>query len=244
MIKITTIPILQDNYSYLLHDEKTGTTAIVDPSDADPLLKILEARGLKLDFILCTHHHADHTGGNLELKKVTNAKVAGASHDAHRIPGIDILLDESEPFLFGDATMKILKIPGHTLGHIALYFEQEAALFCGDTLFSVGCGKLFEGSPEQMWTSLNLLSVLPPTTKIYCGHEYTEANIQFAKTVDSKNKSLLDYEIRVKELRRQGSPTIPSIFEVELAVNPFLRCKNSDEFAKLRKLKDNFKLMT
>jgi hydroxyacylglutathione hydrolase len=238
MLEITQIPALTDNYIYLLRDQESGETAVVDPSEATPVLTAL--KGEKLNYILNTHHHWDHTGGNLQLQKATGAMVVGFEGDAHRIPGIDRPLKDGQSFSLGQSTAKILFIPGHTLGHIAYHFARDLAVFCGDTLFSLGCGRLFEGTPAQMFHSLARLKNLADDTRVYCGHEYTVANAKFALTIDPKNDALRKRQKEAETLRAQKLPTVPSLLIDEKACNPFLRAATEAEFARLRKLKDDF----
>jgi hydroxyacylglutathione hydrolase len=172
-MQITPIPCLNDNYAYIIYDNLSKKVGIVDPSEAKPIIDFLNKKKIKLDFILNTHHHYDHIGGNIELKKLYKAKVIGFLGDKHRIPGIDISLKDNEIWMFGESKVKILHIPGHTLGHICFFFEKEKIAFTGDTLFSLGCGRIFEGDHKQMLSSLNRIKKLPLDTKIYCGHEYT-----------------------------------------------------------------------
>ena len=222
-MQIALVPLLTDNYGYLLHDPASGATAIVDPSEAGPVLAAAEARGWRLSHILNTHHHADHSGGNLGLKQATAAVVVGPAPDRARIPGIDIALDEGGRFRLGDAEAEILFIPGHTKGHIAFHFRGERALFCGDTLFSLGCGRMFEGTTPMMWASLDKLRRLPAETRVFCGHEYTAANARFAISIDPDNQALRRREREIAELRAQNRPTIPSTMGEERTANPFLR---------------------
>lgn len=240
MLSIQLIPLLTDNYAYLLRDEATKKTAVVDPSEAKPILELLKQKGLQLDYVLSTHHHWDHTGGNKALKQETGCQVVGYAGDAERIPGIDIQLEDNVTFSLGESMAKVLFIPGHTLGHIAYWFEADKAVFCGDTLFSLGCGRLFEGTPEQMHESLQRLAALPGDTQVYCGHEYTVDNAKFALTCEPENKALPERYAEASALREKRQPTIPSTIEMELAANPFLRVKNAGEFAKVRARKDNF----
>jgi hydroxyacylglutathione hydrolase len=248
------IPALRDNYIYLLRDQGTAKTAVVDPSLAAPVVQALSAHGWRLDYILNTHHHFDHTGGNLELKEFYGATVVGPKADRDRIPGIDVDLADDEKFHFGSRTARVIDIPGHTRGHIAFWFKADAALFCGDTLFAMGCGRMFEGTPEQMWTSLSKLAALPKPTRIYCGHEYTEANARFALTLEPGNRPLRERADGVAKLRAQGLPTLPSTLGEELLTNPFLRPQSPEiqasvglagqgavaVFAEVRRLKDQF----
>ena len=253
-MQVTPIPCLTDNYAYIVHDDNFKTVGVVDPSEAKPIISFLKKKNLKLNYILNTHHHFDHIGGNIELKNIYNAKIVGFSGDKHRIPGIDISLVNNENWSFGNSTVKIFHIPGHTLGHICFFFEKEKIVFTGDTLFSLGCGKIFEGSHEQMLTSLNKIKQLPKDTMIYCGHEYTYKNAEFCMKYDSDNIDLKKKFEKIKKLRSQNLPTIPSSLEDEIKSNIFLRCdqnvlkiklnmKNQEDskvFKKVRDLKDSF----
>ena len=253
-MQVTTIPCLTDNYAYVISDNNSKIVGVVDPSEASPVVSFLKKQNLKLNYILNTHHHFDHIGGNLELKKIYNAKVVGFVGDKHRIPEIDITLSNNEKWIFGNKTVKILHIPGHTLGHICFFFEKEKIAFTGDTLFSLGCGRIFEGDHNQMLTSLNKIKKLPKDTMIYCGHEYTYKNAKFCIKYDSGNIDLKNKFEKIKKLRSSNLPTIPSKLEDELKTNIFLRCdqkdlkiklnmKNQEDlkvFRKVRDLKDNF----
>ncbi len=247
------IPCLSDNYSYLIHETETGTTSIVDPSEFNACEKIIK-KYKKLDFILNTHHHADHVGANLELKKKYNSKILGLNSDKNRIPGIDILLEENQKYKIGNLEFKVIFIPGHTKGHIAFFFEKEKIAFTGDTLFSLGCGRVFEGTHEEMFNSLNKIKNLPPDTKVYCGHEYTKSNLNFCLKYDSNNTHLKHKKIEIEKKLNSNQPTIPSTIADEIKSNIFLRCndpeikdrlglKDSSDvevFSKLRDLKDSF----
>ena len=253
-MQIIPIPCLSDNYAYIVNDNNSKTVGVVDPSEAKPIISFLDKKNLKLNYILNTHHHFDHIGGNIELKKLYNAKVVGFAGDKHRIPGIDITLQDNENWNFGDSSIKILHIPGHTLGHICFFFEKEEIAFTGDTLFSLGCGKIFEGDHKQMLVSLNKIKKLPKNTKIYCGHEYTHKNAEFCMKYDGSNNELKKKFEKIKKLRSHNLPTIPSSLEDELKSNIFLRCdqkdlkiklnmKNQEDFKvfkKVRDLKDTF----
>jgi len=252
-MKIEIIPCLSDNYSYLIHDEESNTVAIIDPSEFKTCDKIIKKYN-KLDFILNTHHHTDHVNGNLELKKKYNSKILGFSQDKKRIPGIDILLEENQKQKIGNLEFEVIFIPGHTKGHIAFFFSKEKIAFTGDTLFSLGCGRVFEGTHEEMFYSLNKIKNLPPDTKIYCGHEYTKSNLDFCLAYDTQNTFLKEKEIDVKKKLNSNLPTIPTLLGQEIKTNIFLRCndpeiklaldlKDSSEvevFSKLRDLKDSF----
>lgn len=222
-LEIEIVPILSDNYVYLLRDTDDVATAVVDPGVAQPVLQRLEEKGWRLDWVLATHHHPDHTGGIPELQERTGCRVAGPAGERDAIPGIGLELAEGDRFALGEARATIFETPGHTRGHISYWFEESGALFCADTLFSLGCGRLFEGSAEQMWSSLQKLAALPDETRVYCGHEYTLANARFALSVDPDNAALKDRAAEVERLRAEGKPTVPSRLGVEKAANPFLR---------------------
>lgn len=253
-LEIEQIPVLSDNYVYLLHEPKAGVTAVVDPALAAPVLKRLDARGWKLDWILSTHHHADHTGGNLELKQATGCRVAGARADEARIPGIDLKLAEGDRFKLGEAEAQVLETPGHTSGHISFWFPEAKALFCADTLFSLGCGRVIEGAHAQMWNSLSKLAALPDDALVYCGHEYTQSNARFALSVDPDNPALRERAAEVDRQRAAGKATVPTRLGAERAANPFLRPGNkairarlgmanasdAEVFAEIRRRKDRF----
>ena len=251
-MNIEIIPCLNDNYSYLLHDEVSNTIAIIDPSEFTPCDKIINKNFKKLDFILNTHHHYDHVGGNEELKNKYNSTVLGFEKDKNRIPGIDNFLKNNQDFKIGTLNFTTIFIPGHTKGHIAFYCEKEKIIFSGDTLFSLGCGKVFEGTHEEMFNSLNKLKSLPKNIKIYCGHEYTRNNLDFCLSIDSNNSFLIKKKVAIA--RQNKNCTIPTTMEEELKTNIFLRCDNNslksilkmngasdkDIFSKLRVLKDSF----
>ena len=239
-MKVEIIPCLQDNYSYLIIDEDKLEACVVDPSEAKPIIDYLSGKNINLKYILNTHHHYDHIGGNTELKKKFGSIVLGFNGDAKRIPEIDILLKDNEIWNSGNFKAKIIHIPGHTLGHICFYFFDENLLFTGDTLFSLGCGRIFEGTYEQMYESLNKLKSLPKETKIYCGHEYTLNNSKFCLEHDSENSSLLKKIEFIKKQRNNNLPTIPSTLQDEIDCNIFLRANDLKTFSKLRDLKDNF----
>ena len=240
MLNIEIIPCLKDNYSYLLYDQNTNTVVIIDPSDFKTCDEIISKKYKKLDYILNTHHHFDHVEGNQKLKEKYKSKILGSEIDKDRIPGIDIALKEKENFTIGNTSFEVIFVPGHTKGHIAFYFKNEKIIFTGDTLFSLGCGRVFEGTNEQMFNSLNKLKRLPIDTKIYCGHEYTLKNSMFCKKYEENNKNLKKKIIEIEHKLKNNLPTIPSTIKEELACNIFLRAKNLEDFSKLRDLKDNF----
>ncbi len=251
-LEITVLPALSDNYFYLLKDTATGTTAVVDPPVVDDVLEQLGADG-KLDLIIATHHHGDHTAGIEALKAKTGARVIGPAAEADKIPAIDEQLAEGDSVSVGEATARVFETPGHTAGHMSLYFEDSKALFCADTLFALGCGRLFEGTPAQMWDSLSKFSDLPDDTRVYCGHEYTLSNAQFAVTVDPENEELEQRLAQIEELRANDQPTIPSTLGEERRTNPFLRAadpairahlgmesaSDAEVFGEIRHRKDN-----
>ncbi len=227
-LQIRQIPVLNDNYVYLIHDPQTGATGVVDPAVVDPVVAQLDTEGWRLSHILNTHHHGDHVGGNLELKRKTGCTIVGPRADAARIPGIDVAVGEGDSYRFGGFEAKVFDVPGHTRGHIAYWFPDAAALFCGDTLFALGCGRLFEGTPAQMWASLSKLAALPDDTRVYCAHEYTAANARFALTVEPGNAALKARAEAIAKRRAQGLPTVPSTLAEERATNPFLRPDSPD----------------
>jgi hydroxyacylglutathione hydrolase len=239
-MKIEIIKCLQDNFSYLIIDETNGNACVVDPSEAEPIINFIENNKMNLKYILNTHHHYDHVGGNLKLKRKYKSKVIGFKGDKDRIPEIDIFVENNQIWKMDNFEAKILHIPGHTSGHIAYYFFNEKKVFTGDTLFSFGCGRIFEGTYEQMFDSLNKIKKLPKNTEVYCGHEYTLQNLKFCIANDSKNLKLKDKMIKIKEKIKNGLPTVPSILNDEIECNIFLKAKDVKSFSKLRDLKDIF----
>jgi len=239
-MKVEIIKCLEDNYAYLVIDKKSNSACVVDPSEAEPIITFAEKNNIKLKFILNTHHHFDHVGGNKELKKKYGAKIVGFKNDKIRIPDIDILVKDNQIWKGEKFEFKIIHIPGHTTGHICFYFFKEKLAFTGDTLFSLGCGRIFEGTYKQMYNSLNKLKKLPKNTKIYCGHEYTLKNSLFCSKYEKNNKDLIKKIIDINVKIKKNLTTMPSTIGEELACNIFLRAKNLEEFSKLRDLKDNF----
>lgn len=239
-LNISSIPLFTDNYAWLLQDRATGTLAVVDPGDSAPVEAALAPYGGRLDLILLTHHHADHIGGAQALRERTGARLAGPAAEQHRMPPLDITLTDGQSIAVGASTGTVLATPGHTLGHICYFFNDPAALFCGDTLFSLGCGRLFEGTASQLFDSLRRLSALPPETLVYCGHEYTLSNCAFALAAEPDNPALLQRIEEVRHLRAQTRPTVPSTLAMECATNPFLRAPDSQTLATLRARKDTF----
>ena len=239
-MKVEIIPCLQDNYSYLIIDETNNDACIVDPSEAKPVINFIEKEKINLKYILNTHHHFDHIGGNKELKRKYNSIVVGYKYDAGRIPEINILVEDNQIWKRDNFEAKIIHIPGHTTGHISFYFFNEKIIFTGDTLFSLGCGKIFEGTYKEMFASLSKIKDLPEDTKIYCGHEYTLQNSKFCIEHDPQNLNLQNKITKIKEKLKNNATTIPSTLKDEKECNVFLRAKNVESFSKLRDLKDNF----
>jgi hydroxyacylglutathione hydrolase len=236
-----TVPILKDNYAWLLRDTATGATAIVDPAEGAPIIAALDAAGGRLDLILLTHHHADHIADTDKVRaRFPGCEVVGAAADAHRLPKLDQAVREGDTVRLGDATARIIETPGHTRGQINYFFPDGPILLSGDTLFSIGCGRLIEGDANEMFSSLGKLAALPDDTLVCCGHEYTEANIKFALSVDPDNAAL---RARAEEARRQraaGQPTVPSRMGDERRANPFLLAKSAVALADVRGRKDRF----
>ena len=239
-MKVEIISCLQDNYSYLIIDETNNLACVVDPSEAQPIINYLKNKNINLKYILNTHHHFDHIGGNIELKKKFNSIVVGYKHDSERIPEIDICLENNEIWKSDNFEAKIIHVPGHTKGHICFHFYNEKLLFTGDTLFSLGCGRIFEGTYEQMFSSLNKIKAMPLDTQIYCGHEYTLNNSKFCVKHDPENLSLKKKIHNIEMKLNNSLPTVPSTLKEELDCNIFLRAKDVKTFSKLRDLKDNF----
>ena len=237
---IEIIKCLQDNYSYLIIDPTNYNACVIDPSDANPIINFVESNNIKLKYILNTHHHYDHVGGNLVLKKKYNSSIVGYKADKERIPGIDELVEDNQIWKKNNFEAQILHVPGHTSGHISFYFFKEKKIFTGDTLFSLGCGRLFEGTYSQMYNSLEKIKKISKDTQVYCGHEYTLQNSKFCLKYDSKNLKLKNKINEIKKKLNNGLPTVPSTLNDELECNIFLKAKDLESFSKLRDLKDNF----
>ncbi|MBL4726384.1 MAG: hydroxyacylglutathione hydrolase [Rhizobiaceae bacterium] len=247
-------PCLGDNYGVLLHDEASGQTAAIDAPDGQAVLDALKDKGWSLTHILVTHHHADHTQGIGAVTSKFDCKVIGPTDTMSRVPSIQQGVDDGDSFDFAGHSVRVIGTPGHTLDMINFYFADQGVVFTGDTLFAMGCGRIFEGNPSMMWASLQKLMALPADTVIYCGHEYTQANADFAMSVDGGNPELQKRVEIVKALRAAGKPTLPTVMQVELDTNPFLRAgdagirknlgmENADDaevFAEIRGRKDNF----
>ena len=239
MLEIIPVPAFADNYIWLVRDEASGETAVVDPGDAAPARAEAEHRGWTVSQVWNTHHHWDHSGGNLAMKEATGCTVSGPA--AETIPGRDVALSEGSELRIGDHKGRAIEIPGHTLGHVALLFEDDRIAFVGDTLFAMGCGRLFEGTPQQMYRSLQRIAELPEDTRLYCGHEYTLANARYAAHAEPGNAAIAERQARVEKMRDEGRVTLPTTVAEERATNPFVRSSDWQEFARLRAEKDSFR---
>ena len=253
-IEIAQFACLSDNYGYLVHDPESGQTACIDTPETGPIFSTLDARGWTLSHIWNTHHHFDHAGNNLEIKEKTGCQIIGPAGEAERIPGIDVKVDDGDTVKLGAHEVHVLNVGGHTLGHIAYHLPDTQNAFVGDSLFALGCGRVFEGTMAQMWESLQKLAALPDATTVYCAHEYTSANAAFAVSVDPENDTLQSRVRELTALRADGKPTVPTQIGLERATNPFLRPHDAriraqlgmvdaadvDVFAEIRARKDNF----
>ena len=253
-LEIVTVPCRSDNYAFLIHDSASGRTALVDAPETAPLVAALEARGWGLDELWITHHHGDHVEGVEDFRSRYGCQVIGAAADAHRLPPLDRALGDGDTFGFAGETVQVFDVSGHTVGHIAFYIPGADAVFTADSLMALGCGRVFEGTFEQMWASLSKLAALPPETTVYSGHEYTEANARFALSIEPDNPDLISRRDAVAAARRSGTPTVPSQLSEELKTNPFLRAtrpevkaligmpdaSDADAFAEIRQRKDRF----
>lgn len=257
-LTVVQLPCLSDNYGYIVHDGRTGDTAVVDTPDAETYQRELDRRGWKLSHVFNTHHHWDHTGGNLDLKRANgDVRIIGPVTERDSIPGIDVAVGGGDSFSFGSTTVSVLDVGGHTKGHVAFHFSDDDKIFVGDALFALGCGRMFEGTPAQFWNSLTTLRDLRDETVVYCAHEYTTSNAKFALSVEPDNADLVARAKEIYALRKRNEPTVPSLLGVEKRTNPFLRVDVSDEirrnvgvtetdtgaeaFAKVRAAKDNFR---
>ncbi|MCQ4163029.1 hydroxyacylglutathione hydrolase [Roseomonas sp. GC11] len=240
-VTVQAVPCLSDNYAWMLRDAATGTVAICDPGEAAPVIAALEAAGGRCDIILLTHHHPDHVDGVEGVRARFGAKVIGAADDAHRLPKLDQAVAPGDTVAIGATTGAVIDSPGHTLGHVAYHFAEGGVLLCGDTLFSLGCGRLLEGTAEDMFHALALLKPLPDETLVCCGHEYTQSNARFALTVEPENEALRARAAAVDAARAAGQPTLPVALGLEKATNPFLRAATAAELGRIRSAKDTFR---
>jgi hydroxyacylglutathione hydrolase len=241
MIEIVRIPALSDNYIWLLHEPASGDTVVVDPAEADPVLDEAARRGWRITQIWNTHWHRDHTGGNAAIKATTGCRITGPAAEAAKIPTLDRTVGEGDRVAIGSVAADVLDVPAHTAGHIAYYLPDAHAAFVGDTLFAMGCGRLFEGTAAQMWHNLQRLAALPPETAVYCAHEYTESNGRFARVAEPDNRAIVDRMADVTAARARGAPTIPTTIALERATNPFVRARDAAQLAERRQAKDDFR---
>ena len=252
-LDIHRFPCLNDNYGYLVREPSSGHTAAIDTPDAEKYLAEADRMGWAITHILNTHWHPDHAGGNLRIKEETGCTIIGPAGEAGKIPGIDIAVKEGDTVELGRAMGRVIDVPGHTLGHNAYHFAEQGVAFVGDSVFALGCGRVFEGTMDMMWNSLSKLKALPPETQLYCAHEYTQANARFAVTVDPDNQKLAAYSTWIDERRAENQPTVPTTLEKELQTNPFLRADDPSlqaamghpgdavaTFAEIRGRKDRF----
>jgi hydroxyacylglutathione hydrolase len=240
-LEIVAVPAFADNYLWLVHDQASGETAVVDPGDPAPVLAEADKRGWRITTILNTHWHPDHTGGNLAVKEATGATIIGPAGEDGRVPGLDQAIVEGDRIRLGSHEAEVWEVPGHTIGHIAYIFHEDEVAFVGDTLFAMGCGRLFEGSPEQMHRSLGRLAGLPPEMKLYCAHEYTLANARFAAHAFPDNRDIAARLAEVEQARAAGQRTVPTTIAAERTTNPFLLARNVEHFADLRRAKDDYR---
>ena len=240
MLEIARIPVLNDNYVWLVHEPGSGETTVIDPAVADPVLEEAQRRGWRISQIWNTHWHPDHTGGNAAIKAATGCTITAPTAEAARIPTMDRGVAEGDRVALGPIVAEVIEVPAHTAGHIAYHLPTEQVAFVGDTLFAMGCGRLFEGTPAQMHANLERLGRLPPETRVYCAHEYTLSNGRFALTVEPDNEALVGRMAEVELARQAGRPTVPTTIALELATNPFMRARSVEEFADRRAAKDSF----
>jgi len=240
MIEVVRIPARQDNYIWMAHDDLSGETVVIDPADAAPVLAEADKRGWKIDQIWNTHWHGDHIGGNAEIKVATGCTITGPAAEAARIPTLDRLVSEGDRVKIGTIEAEVIEVPAHTAGHIAYYLPQAGIAFVGDTLFAMGCGRLFEGTPAQMFANMARLAALPPETVVYCAHEYTQSNGRYALHAEPDNQAVIERMREVDALRARGEPTVPTTIALERATNPFMRAASVEQLAQRRAEKDSF----
>ncbi|QNE32540.1 hydroxyacylglutathione hydrolase [Sphingomonas sp. NBWT7] len=240
-LEIVRVPVLSDNYAWLVHDPGSGTTMALDPGEAQPLLDAAAARGWAIGEVWNTHWHPDHVGGNAAIVAATGARVIGPEAERGKIGHLDVGLSEGDTATLGDHVAKVMTVPGHTQGHIAFHFAGDGAIFTGDTLFAMGCGRLFEGTPADMFGNMQRYAALPPETRVFCGHEYTLSNGRYALVAEPDNAAVRERMVEVERLRAAGEPTVPMTIGAELATNPFLRARSVEELAERRQAKDVFR---
>jgi len=240
MLDIVRVPALRDNYIWLVHDRAGGETLVIDPAEAAPVLAAAEDRGWAISQVWNTHWHPDHTGGNAAIKVATGALVTGPSAEAAKIPTLDATVSEGDELRLGDHIATVMETPAHTAGHVSYHFAKDGAIFVGDTLFAMGCGRLFEGTAEQMFTAMQRYAALPGETQVYCGHEYTQANGRYALVAEPDNAAIVTRMTAVDAMRRRNEATVPTTIAEERATNPFMRSRSAEELARRRIEKDTF----
>ncbi len=240
-IEVIRVPVLSDNYVWMARESVSGDVMVVDPAVAEPVLAEADRRGWKITQIWNTHWHPDHTGGNAEIKAATDCTITGPAAEFERIPTLDVRVGEGDVVKFGDATARVIDVPAHTAGHIAFHFPAEEIIFVGDTLFAMGCGRLFEGTAAQMFTNMQRLAALPADTRVYCAHEYTQSNGRYALVAEPDNLELAERMIQVDAMRARGEPTVPTTIGLERATNPFMRASSAEQLAERRAAKDAFR---
>ena len=240
-IEVVRIPALQDNYIWLAHDGESGETVVIDPAEAAPVLAAAQARGWTIGQIWNTHWHGDHTGGNAAIKAATGCTITGPKAEAAKIPTLDVMVGEGDTVRLGAHVARVMEVPAHTAGHIAYHLADAELAFVGDTLFAMGCGRLFEGTADQMWANMQRLAALPSETTIYCAHEYTQSNGRYARAVEPDNADIARRMEQVDAARARGEATVPTTIALERATNPFMRAGSADELARRRAGKDAFR---
>lgn len=240
-IEVHRIPVLSDNYVWLMHDNTSGETAVIDPAVAEPVLRTAAELGWTITQIWNTHWHPDHTGGNAEIKAATGCSITGPAAEFERIPTLDVRVGEGDTVTFGDARADVIEVPAHTAGHIAFHMANHGIIFVGDTLFALGCGRLFEGTAEQMFANMQRLSALPDNTHVYCAHEYTQSNGRYALVAEPENEALIKRMVEIDAARARGEATVPTTIALERATNPFMRAISAEQLGERRKAKDDFR---